>query len=76
MKDLSEYRCCSMHDSSGRRGVWYKRTEGGGISVVGGREGDDAEVVITDPVAAKALEDVLAYGAWMLEESLDVVGGS
>lgn len=61
------WRCCSMHDPSGRRGIWYRTTETGELRIVAGREGDDAEVLIPKEFA-KPLADCLSYGAWMQED--------
>jgi hypothetical protein len=60
------WRCVSMHDPAGRRGVWYQRV-GSTLEVRGGREGDDA-VYIALGDDADQLENVLSYGAWMQEE--------
>ena len=39
--------CVAMHDPVGRRGLWFKRVSDDAISVRAGREGDDAEAIIT-----------------------------
>lgn len=66
-------RCCSMHDPSGRRGIWYE-VQDGTLIVKAGREGDDAqavlrpgEVLTADTIAA--LVGCLDVGAWMLEDN-------
>lgn len=39
----SLWRCCSMHDPAGRRGIWY-RYHNGILQIRAGREGDDEEI--------------------------------
>jgi len=71
--------CCSMHDVSGRRGIWYRlmpkdsnwftATE---IQVAAGREGDDwfAILRVGDVVSNQTIRDLLeclSVGTWMLE---------
>lgn len=78
-KDLPGMRCCSMHDKSGRRGIWFREVKLG-IQIVAGREGDDCEVTltlgktITDNSLAQLLSCLLT-GAWMQEdEGPDIMG--
>ena len=64
----NNWRCVSMHDPDGRRGVWYQWDKATlTLTVRGGREGDDAVRTIYGADAV-ALEHVLSYGAWMQEE--------
>lgn len=65
-------RCCSMHDTQGRRGIWFTPVTNE-ITIIAGREGDDAIVTlkrgdIITMEMLRALEDCLGYGAWMQEE--------
>ena len=76
--ELSAYECCSMHDPTGRRGIWF-RLPGGPtdftrIEICAGREGDDyhltlaaGQILTTRDIFE--LEGVLGTGAWMLQET-------
>lgn len=65
---MIDWTCISMHDPDGRRGVWY-RVSDGYLEVRGGREGDDAWAKI--PVAGipddelAELVSAFDYGHWM-----------
>ncbi len=65
-----KWRCASMHDPNGRRGVWFK-VEDDVLIVCGGREGNDAWSEIPRsslPVNVfDALVAALQSGAWMQE---------
>jgi len=65
------WRCASMHDPAGRRGIWY-RVQDGVLEVRGGRRGDDADARIERAsLPAKEFDELvsaLGYGAWMQEE--------
>lgn len=68
-----QWRCVSMHDPAGRRGVWVRMCEDGAIEVRGGREGDDACSILRPgdtltPADIKCLLGALEYGAWMQED--------
>lgn len=67
------WRCCSMHDPSGRRGIWFRFQTNGKFEICAGREGDDAKVTLQvgDTLTYTNLGQLLAcleYGAWMQEE--------
>lgn len=65
------WELCSVHDRSGRRGIWYRRINGPdqlidgmtckgplvALEVCGGREGDDyyAKFTIGEPVSREAV---------------------
>lgn len=59
---------CAMNDSTGRRGVWYRKNSETEIELCGGREGDDEYIKLTlTPKEVHDLESVLCVGAWMCE---------
>ena len=67
------WRCASMHDPSGRRGVWFTSIPGPSITVCAGREGDDATVTLKvgDVLTQEQVTGLLScleYGAWMQED--------
>jgi len=75
-----EMDCCSMHDPTGRRGIWFRRFDviGDGscpaIAINAGREGDDVSVLLSagQTLTARDIHDLdaaLAVGRWMLEET-------
>lgn len=71
MKHPHHWSCCSFHDESGRRGIWYRLTKDG-VELCAGREGDDDHVLITvgDVVTeetVRKLAGALRTGAWVLE---------
>lgn len=65
------WRCVSMHDKAGRRGVWY-RLINNRLELRGGREGDDAIAILTEAEHGaeliNAITDVLDCGCWMQED--------
>lgn len=61
------WRCCSMHDPDGRRGVWFKVLPDGSLHVRAGREGDDASCTVPQPLGNR-LKECLEWGAWMQED--------
>lgn len=66
-----KWQCCSMHDESQRRGIWYRETEEG-LEIRGGREGDDCRAVlkkgeVLTEEAIRRIIDVLDVGSWMLD---------
>lgn len=67
MHFTTEWRCCSMHDPSGRRGVWYRTLPDGRLEIRAGREGDDACSFIPAELA-ESVDNCLSYGAWMQED--------
>ena len=76
--ELSAYECCSMHDPTGRRGIWF-RLPGGAtnfneIEICAGLEGDDYRLTLTagQTLTTKdifQLHSALDTGAWMLEDN-------
>lgn len=74
MDDGKRWVCCSMHDPSGRRGVWF-RVVAGGVEVCAGREGDDWYCKLTvgevfSERNLRALLDCLEVGDHVLTESV------
>lgn len=67
MTFTDEWRCCSMHDPSSRRGIWFRDLPDGRLEIRAGREGGDAVAFIPAELA-RAVGDCLSYGAWMLED--------
>lgn len=66
------WRCASMHDPAGRRGIWFRESPGV-VELCAGREGDDwyARIAVGDTVSREqvaSLLDCVAVGAWMLSE--------
>jgi hypothetical protein len=71
MKDT--WICCSMHDKSERRGIWYRKIKDQ-IQICAGREGDDEFISVTvgDTFTEKHLITLvrcLKIGDWMLTET-------
>lgn len=66
-----KWRCVSMHDPAGRRGVWFA-VHNNVLTVRGGREGDDAWAEIPRSSLPKEefdeLVSALEYGAWQQED--------
>ena len=58
------FGCCSMHDTDGRRGIWWRRTPGT-IEVCAGREGDDWHVKLSvgDVLTERTIESLGNHGA-------------
>lgn len=75
--EYEEYRgvwaCISMHDDSGRRGVWiWSDDDYNEIQIISGREGDDNGVKIVvgeviDKEKIYRLYETLCNGNWMLQ---------
>lgn len=68
------YRCASMHDPAGRRGIWYRQIDGG-IEICARREGDDVHVILREGDALtreqlRELQGALSTGAWMVETAV------
>ena len=67
-------RCASMHDPTGRRGVWFSVDQDyAWAEMWGGREGDDAHILLRagETLTAERIEQIvscLEYGAWMQED--------
>lgn len=65
------WNLCSWHDTSERRGIWFRRTSDGSLEIRAGREGDDEHVVLRStevaPETIEAIENCLLVGAWMLD---------
>ena len=73
--DCDRWSCISLHDPSGRRGVWVS-LDGGRLDVRAGREGGDKQVslVVGQVLTRKNIEDLadaLLIGHWMLEEKIN-----
>ena len=65
------WRCAANHDSSGRRGCWY-RTQDGVLEVSAGREGDDYILMMPlNTPQAVALQGILDTLAWVYEDMRD-----
>lgn len=68
-----EWSCCSMHDPTERRGIWW-RVIGDTLEIRAGREGDDVAVRLTvgnvlSQKQLRAIDDCLSVGAWMIDQS-------
>lgn len=64
---------CGMNDRSTRRGIWYRHNADGSVELCGGREGDDAYVMLVpgEPVTRAQVDDlvdVLSRAALCVEE--------
>lgn len=73
----AQWRCCSMHDSALRRGIWYK-VEANRLFLCGGREGTDARVTIEADRVSVPVFNQLVYalncGAfWQEKAGPDIV---
>ena len=67
-----KWRCASMHDPAGRRGIWFA-VHNDVLVVRGGREGDDAWAEIPrSMLPRKEFDELVAaleYGAWQQEDN-------
>lgn len=71
--DRQELACCSMHDPTMRRGIWYTIGDDNKLVIYAGREGDDksAMLEVGQPVTPGLIRDVrdcLSTGCWMRDE--------
>lgn len=66
------WKCISMHDPSGRRGVWFRvNSQNSTIEICAGREGDDwySKIEVGNIISIndiKNLAECLSVGSWML----------
>lgn len=67
-----KWRCASMHDRSGRRGIWFRSMPDGDLQIRAGREGgDNVAVLSVKEVPGRiiaAVRGCLEVGAWMQED--------
>lgn len=66
------WECISMHDPSGRRGIWFRvSNQNSTIEICAGREGDDwySKIEVGKTISIFdicSMVDCLSVGSWML----------